>query len=73
MSNSKYDRVLQEKIIHLHLEEGRTIDWHYDFSAPLGYSFREGRFICFYFPYILLFSIKSNKIYIKLLELKLNK
>jgi transposase len=25
MSNSKYDRVLQEKIIRLHLEEGRTI------------------------------------------------
>jgi len=25
MSNKKYDRVLQEKIIRLHLEEGRTI------------------------------------------------
>lgn len=25
MSNSKYDRVLQEKISRLHLEEGRTI------------------------------------------------
>lgn len=73
MSNSKYDRVLQEKIIRLHLEEGRTIDWHFDFSDPPRILIPRGAFIYFYFPYILLFSIKLNKIYIKLLELKLNK